>query len=125
MSNHIHLIVQSKEGKLSEIIRDYKSYTSKKIVEAIKEYPESRKEWILWMFERAAKKHKRNSKYQVWTHDNHPEEPESNKFLDQKLDYVHQNPVRNGIVQNPEDYLYSSAMDYAGMPGYLEIEKIE
>ena len=95
------------------------------MAEAIKEYPESRKEWILWMFERAAKKHKRNSKYQVWTHDNHPEELESNKFLDQKLDYVHQNPVRNGIVQNPEDDLYSSAMDYAGMPGYLEIEKIE
>ncbi len=125
MSNHIHLILQSKEGRLSEVIRDFKSFTSKKLIEAVHEHPESRREWMLWMFERAAKKHKRNSKYQVWTHDNHPEELESNKFLDQKVDYIHQNPVRAGIVNNQEDYSYSSAMDYAGINGYVEITRIE
>ena len=125
MSNHMHLIVKSSSGKLSEIIRDYKSYTSKKIIEAIKEYPESRREWMLWMMDRAAKKHRRNTKYQLWKHENHPEELESNKFLDQKLDYVHLNPVRAGIVQNAEDYLLSSAKDYCDIKGLVDIEKIQ
>ena len=125
MSNHIHLIVQSENGKLSEIIRDFKSFTSKRIIETITEYPESRREWMLSMFERAAKKHKRNTKYQVWKHENHPIELESNEFLNQKLEYIHMNPVRACLVQNPEDYLYSSAGTYAEMPGLLEISKIE
>ena len=125
MSNHVHLIIKSKTGKLSDTIRDFKSFTSKKIVEAIKTNPESRKDWILWMFERAASKHKRNIKYQMWSHDSHPEELESNKFLEQKLEYIHQNPVRACIIQNLENYLYSSAGAYADIPGLLTIEKIE
>ena len=43
-------------------------------------------------------------------------------MMDQKLDYIHENPVKEGIVQKPEDYLYSSARDYAGMKGLVEIE---
>lgn len=126
MSNHLHLLIQSKEGNLSKIIRDYKSFTSKNLIKAIKENPqESRKEWMLWMFEQAARNHKRNSNYQIWTHDNHPEELESNKFLDQKMNYIHENPVRAGIVQNTEDYLYSSASDYAGVKGFVKIEKLK
>jgi REP element-mobilizing transposase RayT len=72
MSNHVHILVKSETGNLSNTIRDFKSYTTKKLIETIKEYPESRREWILWIacpessgFERAAKKHKRNSKYQI------------------------------------------------------------
>jgi len=125
MSNHLHTIIRSETGKLSDTIRDFKSFTSKQIIETIKETPESRREWLLWMFQRAAKKHKRNVEYQVWKHDNHPEELESNKFLEQKLEYIHQNPVRACIVQNPEEYLYSSAGAYADMPGLLTITKIE
>jgi putative transposase len=108
MSNHVHVIIRSETGKLSDTIRDFKLFTSKEIVEAVKTNPESRREWMLWIacpgssgFERAAGKHKRNTKYQVWKHDNHPEELESNKFIEQKLEYIHQNPVRACIVQNP------------------------
>lgn len=125
MTNHIHLIVRSDIGKLSDTIRDFKSFTSKRIIETIKEYPESRRDWILWMFKRAASKYKRNMEYQVWTHDSHPEELESNKFIEQKLEYLHMNPVRAGIVQYPEDYLYSSAGVYSDIPGMLNIYKIE
>ena len=121
MSNHIHLIVQSENGRLSEIIRDFKSFTSKHIIETITEYPESRREWMLWMFERAAKKHKRNTKYQVWKHKNHLIELERNEFLNQKLEYIHLNPVRACLVQNPEDYLYSSARNYADLDNVIEI----
>jgi REP element-mobilizing transposase RayT len=69
MSNHVHLMLQSQNGTLSQTIRDFKSYTSKVILETIEESNESRKEWMLNYFEYAAKKHKRNSKYQLWTHE--------------------------------------------------------
>ncbi len=83
------------------------------------------------MFEFAAKKHKRNEKYQVWTHENHPELIYSDNFLFQKINYIHDNPVRVGIVDNPEDYLYSTTRDFAGkdclldiVPVYMPTEKI-
>ena len=124
MSNHIHLLVKSEKEELSNILRDFKSYTSKKILEEIDTCNESRKEWMLKIFRDAAFKHKRNSEYQFWTHENHAEYIYSNKFIEQKLDYIHDNPVKAGIVEKPEEYRYSSAKDYAGEKGLLEIEII-
>ena len=124
MSNHIHLLVKSEKEELSNILRDFKSYTSKKILEEIDTCNESRKEWMLKIFRDAAFKHKRNSEYQFWTHENHAEYIFSNKFIEQKLDYIHDNPVKAGIVEKPEEYRYSSAKDYAGEKGLLEIEII-
>jgi REP element-mobilizing transposase RayT len=125
MTNHLHLIVKSSDGNLSGTLRDFKSYSSKNLVEAIKEIKESRRDWLLDMFQKAASINSRNKSYQVWIHGNHPIELFSNKFLDQKLDYIHNNPVRAGIVEKPEDYLYSSARNYCGMPSILNITKIE
>jgi REP element-mobilizing transposase RayT len=66
MSNHLHLILQSKEGRLSDLIRDFKKFTAKNILEAIQEKPESRKEWMLERFSKAAQSHTRNKNYQFW-----------------------------------------------------------
>jgi hypothetical protein len=85
---------------------------------------ESRKEWMLNIFEFAAKRHKRNSKYQIWTYENHAELIYSNKFIDQKINYIHKNLVRAGIVENEEDYVYSSAGALAGKNGILKVEVI-
>ena len=116
MSNHLHLILQSKTLPLSDIIRDFKKFTANSIIDYIEDgFNESRKEWILNRFQFNASKHQRNSKYQVWTHDNHAEELLSTKFIQQKLDYIHQNRVWAGIVQNDYEYLYSSARNYAGL----------
>tara|TARA_R110002126_G_scaffold29866_5_gene98213 strand:+ start:580 stop:822 length:243 start_codon:yes stop_codon:yes gene_type:complete len=50
MSNHIHLVVQQKDGKLSEWVRGFKKFTSKKLVNLILENPEeSRREWLKMM----------------------------------------------------------------------------
>lgn len=57
------------------------------------------------MFKHAAKKHTRNKEYQLWTHENHTEIAFSNKFIEQKVRYIHNNPVRSGIVIKPEDYI--------------------
>lgn len=124
MSNHIHLLVKSSTDNLSGTIRDFKSYTSKVILEDIQTINESRKDWMLTIFETAAFKHTRNTNYQFWTHENHSEHIFSNKFMEQKLEYIHYNPVRAGIVEKPEDYRYSSAKDYAGEKGIISIEKI-
>ncbi|MCD4834571.1 MAG: transposase [Bacteroidales bacterium] len=124
MSNHIHLLVRSGQENLSGTLRDFKSYTSKEILKVIIEKNESRIDWLLMVFKYAANKHKRNSTYQVWTHENHAEEIYSNKFIEQKLDYIHNNPVRAGIVTNPEDYLYSSARNYASLESVLDVIEV-
>jgi len=127
MSNHLHLIAHSSSsssssGELSNTMRDFKKYTSKKIIETIEMIPESRRDWILNQFRFNASKHKRNSNYQVWTHENHAILLYSNNFIAEKIEYIHSNPVRAKIVQNPEDYLYSSARNYASLSAVLDIE---
>ena len=121
MSNHIHILLRSNIGKLSDTIREFKSFTAKQILLAIEMEQESRRDWMLNLFEFAAKQHKRNEKFQVWTHENHAELIYSDKFIFQKINYIHENPVRAGIVENPEDYLYSSACDFAGKPCLLDL----
>ena len=124
MSNHVHLILRSKTKNLSQTIGDIKKYTSKRIIQSIKEEPESRRDWMLFMFEHAAKKHSRNKQYQFWTHENHAVYLYSNKFIDQRIDYIHNNPVKAGIVVNAEDYLYSSARNYSSMDAVIDINII-
>lgn len=125
MSNHIHLIVQSKDEKLSDLIRDFKKFTAKNILETIENEPESRRDWMLKRFEFACKSHSRNEKHQFWQYGNHPEEIYTEKFLWQKLDYIHLNPVRAGIVEKASHYLYSSASNYVDGKGLLEIEIVQ
>jgi len=121
MSNHVHLLARSKNDNLSDIIRDFKRHTSKKIIETIEQLNESRREWLLMIFRYAARGHSRNNEYQVWTHESHAEEIYSNAFIEQKIEYIHNNPVRSRIVSKPEDYIFSSARNYAEIENILEI----
>ncbi len=122
LSNHIHILVQSQKTNLSNTIRDFKSYTSKVIIDAIETGSESRREWMLKQFKNAAKEHERNSNYQFWTHENHAEHIFTDNFVSQKLKYIHLNPVRAEIVMQPEHYVYSSATNYAGLESVLEVQ---
>ncbi|WP_316734873.1 REP-associated tyrosine transposase [Pedobacter aquatilis] len=114
MSNHIHLIASAKDGfELVNIIRDMKKYTSKMIIASIEtNIEESRKNWMLWMFKRAGEKNSNNKIYQFWQQDNHPVELSSNQMMEQKLNYLHENPVNAGLVAEAQHYKYSSATDY-------------
>lgn len=125
MSNHIHLIIQSEDGKLSDLIRDFKKFTAKNILDKIQAVPESRKEWMLERFKLAAEKHTRNKNHQFWQYGNHAEEIYSNKFMWSKLDYIHLNPVRAGLVEKALHYIYSSASNYINDSGLLKIEKAD
>ncbi|EKT4553286.1 transposase, partial [Flavobacterium psychrophilum] len=125
MSNHIHMIVQSNEGNLSDLIRDFKKFTAKTILDKIQNEPESRREWMLERFKLATESHSRNKNYQFWQYGNHPEEIYSNKFMWSKLDYIHLNPVRASIVEKASQYIYSSASNYVNVTGLLYIEKAD
>lgn len=122
MSNHIHLIIQSKDGKLSDLMRDFKKFTSKNIVSAIQNNPESRREWMLERFAKATETHSRNKNFQFWQYGNHAEEIYTLHFLWDKLNYIHLNPIRAGLVEKAQDYIYSSASNYVNGKGLFEIE---
>jgi len=77
------------------------------------------------MMERAGKKNGNNADFQFWQQDNHPLEISSQDMVWQKLEYTYNNPVKAGIVEKPEDYLYSSARDYNGLKGMLDITPLD
>jgi putative transposase len=114
MSNHLHLIAKA-DGRqgLSAILRDFKKFTANKILDIIEHGNESRKNWMLHMFSYYARLNTNNRKYQVWINDNHPIELFSPEVIWQKVEYIHNNPVRAKWVKSPEEYLYSSAQNYA------------
>lgn len=123
MSNHIHIVVRAKEGfRLSAIIRDFKKFTSKQIIKSVQEESESRKEWLLSIMLKAGKQNSKKQTYQLWRNDNHPIELYNNDVISQKMEYIHNNPVVEGIVEKAEDYLYSSARNYTDGNGLLRIE---
>ncbi|MDX2190307.1 MAG: transposase [Bacteroidota bacterium] len=118
MTNHIHLIISSKNGKLSDTIRDFKKFTASKIVKAIAENEkESRKNWLLWLL-------KKDGHVWFWAEGYHGEEIFTKDFFDTKRNYIHQNPVRASIVEREEEYLYSSCGELYGIrKGKLELSE--
>lgn len=121
MSNHIHMII-GRHGKenLEGIIRDIKKFTSVQIINSIKSNEqESRKDLLMWLFARDGARNPNNKIYQFWQQHSHPIELWNEDQLQRILNYIHDNPVKAGIVCNPEDYLYSSAKNYADMPDTL------
>ncbi|NBA88296.1 transposase [Emticicia sp. CRIBPO] len=121
MSNHIHLIAQSENGRLSDLIRDFKKFTAQKILEEIETPEESRSDWMLKRFLFAARNNQKHSEHQFWKTGNHPEEIFSERFLWTKINYIHMNPVRAGIVSKASDYLYSSASNYVDRESLIPV----
>ncbi|OAQ38257.1 transposase [Pedobacter psychrophilus] len=109
MTNHIHLIIGTNKDNLSDIIRDFKKYTSTKITLAItNNQKESRKNWMLWLL-------KKEDYILFWQEGYHGEEITSLDFFNTKQDYIHLNPVRAGLVEKEEEYLYSSCGQLYGI----------
>ena len=122
MPSHVHMIIGSKKNKLEDIVRDMKKHTSSELRIAIKNNNfESRKEWIIWMMERAGKKNGNNKDWQFWQQHNNPIEMKDQQMFDKTLDYIHQNPVVAGFVTKPEDWKYSSSGDFCGMKALVEL----
>lgn len=126
MTNHVHMIISRKgQMPLEHIMRDMKKFTSVEVIHTIeKSTVESRKEWMLSIFAVFGKANSNNVKFQFWQQDNHPVELVGNKQIEQKTDYIHENPVKHGFTNLPECYDWSSAIDYTGGKGLVDIEPL-
>jgi putative transposase len=116
MENHLHLIASAKD--LSKELGDFESYSARKIIDYLKERHSDR---VLTELKLHKVPHKVDRTYQVWQEGSHPEIIQSVEMLRQKIEYIHLNPVRRGYVDNPVDWRYSSARNYAGGNGLLAI----
>ena len=112
MSSHLHMIVSSYDNQLQDIIRDFKKHTSKEFIKAIKEYPESRREWLLAKFAYAAKRVKKGANYKVWKDGFHPVILDTYKKVEQRVNYIHYNPVASELVYHERDWKNSSYAVY-------------
>ncbi len=120
LDNHIHFIASA--DNLSQIVRDFKSYTAREI---IKTAMSDNRKWVLNQFKYFKKKYKKDSEYQVWQEGFHPQIITSEEVLKQKVEYIHNNPVKNGVVEEAEHWIYSSAKNYLCKEGCIEIDLIE
>jgi len=122
MPSHVHLVFRSTIQKPEELLRDFKSYTSKELIVLIKDnIQESRKDWLLNSFKKAGQSNSNNTVNQFWQQHNKPIELWSNEVIEQKIDYIHHNPVVSGFVDHDYEYLHSSARDYSGMKGLVTV----
>jgi REP element-mobilizing transposase RayT len=116
MSNHLHLVVQRDGGKVAEWLRDFKSVTAKRIIHLIETHPgESRSEWLLQYFREQGSQTSQSREFAFWKKDSHPTELYTQPVFDQKVEYIHRNPVVAGIVTEPEHYLLSSAHPHGSL----------
>ncbi len=116
LENHLHLAVQSQQ--LDKDMARFKSYTAKQI---IKHLDQNHVTQILEQLAFYKKKHKSGRDYQFWQEGIHPEWIQDEKMMRQKIEYIHQNPVKRGYVEKAEHWRYSSAINYEGEPGLLEV----
>ena len=123
MTNHVHLIAAAQEGyKLANILRDLKRFTARQLYQVLLVEPtESRRFWLRWIFESEGQRSSCNENMRVWIHENHPVHLFDSAIAKQKLNYLHQNPVKAGICFSAEHYVYSSAANYAGEVGLMEV----
>ncbi len=122
MPNHLHIICSvSSEVGMSGFLRDFKKFTSKKVVKLLKEEPGDSRNMMLRQFENACKHLAREQEYKVWQDSNHAMIIFTSNFFYQKLNYIHNNPVAGNLVAKPEDYMFSSARNYADLDYLLEV----
>lgn len=125
MPNHVHLMAQSNGNEtLSAVLRDLKKYTSKAMIKKLEKENNVEANKALTIFKEAGEKLKRIKNYKVWQDGNRPMVLYTNKFIWQKINYIHNNAVEAGLVSIPEDYMFSSARNYAELNSLLEVDLI-
>jgi len=119
LENHLHLVVQSTE--LNKDLARLKSYTARQLISYLVKHKVNT---ILEQLAFYKKAHKDDRAYQFWQEGVHPELIQSDLMMQQKIEYIHQNPVKRGYVDQAAHWRYSSARDYEGEMGLIKIDKI-
>jgi REP element-mobilizing transposase RayT len=126
MTNHVHLIVSSNKDPLENIFRDMKRHTSSKLKKLIVSNQfESRHLWITKLMIGAGNDLSHNRGWQFWQQVTMPIEIRNQRSFYEISDYIHKNPVKAGFVEKEEDWRYSSARDFYGKKGLIELSYIE
>lgn len=128
MSSHLHLVLRTKDGAAPAWFeRDFKRYTTPALLKTIEVEMDLRREWMLQRFEEYGRSLRRLEKYHLWQNCSSPLRIENDqpRLLMDRISHVHENPVREGIVDQPEAYLFSSARDYAGIHGLVAVQVVQ
>ena len=116
LENHMHLIAQS--DRIDRDMARFKSFTAKKLIRYL---DKNNVKTILEQLVFYKKAHKNDRSYQFWQEGVHPEYIQNEDMMRQKVEYIHQNPVKRGYIDRPEHWRYSSARNYLGLEGLLEV----
>jgi len=116
LENHLHWIAAAPQ--LTASVKNFKSYTARKIVDLLERRSAHT---LLSQLESEKLKHKIQSDYQVWQEGSHPQQIQGDETMLQKLEYMHNNPVERGYVDDPLHWKYSSARNYAHLPGLIDV----
>jgi REP element-mobilizing transposase RayT len=117
LENHLHMIAGGPD--LAEAIGDFKSFTARRIIDFLEEH---RASTILEQLKWHKARHKQDRTYQLWQEGSHPQDIPHETIMWQKLEYIHNNPVQRGYVDEPIHWRWSSARDYAGLTGLFPVK---
>jgi REP element-mobilizing transposase RayT len=116
MENHLHFIAAAPQ--LPDAVGDFKSFTARKVIDLLQARGEAP---LLGQLAREKAVHKHDRPYQLWQEGSHPKEISTDGIMEQKLEYMHNNPVRRGYVDDPTHWRYSSARNYHGLPVLIPV----
>lgn len=116
LENHLHWIAKAPD--LTSIVRRFKAHTAKCLLALLEQ---RQAHTLLHSFKSLKRAHKIESDHQVWQEGSHPQQVTSDEMLLQKLEYIHNNPVKRGYVDDPTHWRYSSARNYARQPGLIDV----
>ncbi|SER74934.1 hypothetical protein SAMN03159444_04941 [Pseudomonas sp. NFACC02] len=118
LENHLHYLAQASD--LGKSVASFKSFTARNIINHLEQ---TRADSTLQRLRFAKRAHKVDRVHQVWQEGVHAELVYSESVMRQKLEYIHNNPVKRGYVDLGEHWRYSSARDYQGQPGLIEVQR--
>ena len=118
LDNHFHAIVSGPD--VARTIADLKKFTAHQILRQLKA---ERREWLLNQLAYFCAAHKTASTHQVWQEGVHPQSIMTDEMMLQKLEYVHNNPLKRGLVASPEHWVYSSAHEW--LPGAIPVLRVD
>ncbi|MFK5976953.1 MAG: transposase [Sulfurovum sp.] len=118
LENHLHMVIQSDD--LPKTMESFKKYTANEILKLLKE---KNIQTLLEQFKFYKKAHKKDKEYQIWQEGYQPKLIQNSAIMKNKIEYIHNNPIKRGFVDEPWHWKYSSARDYEGMQGLIDIER--
>jgi putative transposase len=124
MTNHLQLMASAKQGsQIIPLTDEFRKFTTRIILEDIEAESEVRRSWIMKRFRKTSGPFRLNTQFHVWQNrlDAIHIDLDNDDLFNQYLEIIHNNPVRERVVSKPEDYLHSSARDYAGVKGLVNI----